>query len=154
VKWQETEYYCGPASLSAAFRVMGVRVSQANIARSAATTEAEGTDELGIQRAALAHGFGVDLVATSNAQDARSQLRESLLAGRTAVICTHRWTHWVAVLGVNGDKFLLFDPARTLESKRTGVSSYGWKRLSSIWEASYRTRGKGPKYYGVIVCPA
>jgi ABC-type bacteriocin/lantibiotic exporter with double-glycine peptidase domain len=153
MKWQETEYYCGPASLSAAFRALGVTASQGHIAREALTTEAEGTDEHGIQRAVLAFGFGVDELAFSDRLAAKVHLRHCMLIGRPVVLCTHRWTHWVCVTGMLGTKFLVFDPARTLQNKRTGVYTYNWDRLSKLWRASYRTRGRGPKYYGVAVCP-
>lgn len=155
MRFQNTEYLCGPASLAAAAHCLGRRIGQQRIARLAGTTDA-GTDEDGLRRAMLATG----LVPEEHNQNlqlvAKNWLMVKLKLGYPVLLCLgkQQWNHWTACIGMVGSRFLLFDPARYAYLADSGVSVYTWHKLAARWYANKQTRGKHGAYYGIAVMPA
>jgi ABC-type bacteriocin/lantibiotic exporter with double-glycine peptidase domain len=150
VKYQRTEYYCGPASVQGALAILGVKYSQDALARCAGTSEAHGTDEDGIKRMMFHAGRVPDELATDSELVAFGWLWHSLLYGRPVVLCVDRWQHWVVAVGLIGKRVVLFDPARYRHNTaRLGTFSLPRGKLLKRWFAARRVRRNQPAYYGV-----
>jgi ABC-type bacteriocin/lantibiotic exporter with double-glycine peptidase domain len=150
--YQKNEYFCGPAALQNAIAVHIGRVSQDKIAEHTATTEAYGTDEEGMKRAVLALGYRLDEYATDLQVAAWGWVKESLHAGRPCVLCLDHWSHWATLIGICGDRALLFDPSRMAWNIRNnGIHSLRREDLVRRWEAGRNTRGTQPRFYGIAV---
>lgn len=151
MNWQETSYWCGPASMEAASRVLQRPVSQQVFAKLAGTTDEDGTSEEDVKRGLLAKRFEIDEITENTPNLARIRLLVSLRLGYPVILCVQRHTHWVCAIGNIGNRFIVFDPARYEYRIDSGVTVYEWKKLQRIWYASKRTRGAGAAYYGVAV---
>lgn len=153
MKYQQTDYYCGPAALQNALKVLRKSVTQDRIAELAGTST-DGTDEDGIKRAAIALGYGADELAEDEPNKAWARLYGSLLVGRPVVLCVDRWSHWVTAVGICGDRILVVEPGRyAYTARENGVLVLNKDRLLRRWRAG-RTRHKGqdhPRYYGIAV---
>lgn len=148
--FQQTEWSCGPASVQNALEVLHRRVSQASLYEVCGTTEGDGTDEDGIKRALLANRCTVDEWRSSCWRDSERWLRLSLRAGRPAILCTDRWSHWVCAIGMVGADVLVFDPAReSLNLARAGLTACRPKILQRRWGTAKRVRERDPRYYGI-----
>lgn len=152
MNYQRKDYYCGPASLQNAMLALGKRQSQDRIAAIAGTTEAEGTDEHGLQRAVLWAGLTLDEGQFDSELAAHGWVWSSLTMGRPVLLCVDRWGHWITAIGVLGKRVVLFDPARYAHNKaRNGVFTLPRAKFLKRWAAAKRVRGKGPVYYGLAV---
>ncbi len=152
MRYQTTEYNCGPAALQNALKVLKRNVSQDWIADLAGTTT-DGTDEHGLQRAILALGFGFDMVEESSPASAWQRLMYHLLVGRPVVLCVDRWGHWITVVGACGWRLLAVDPARyPFVIRENGILVLEKDRLMKRWRAARRVAGKnGPRYFGMAI---
>ena len=156
MRYQQTDYYCGPAALQNALKALRKHVTQDRIAELAGTSPAEGTDEDGIKRATIALGYGVDEIATDDRARARNLLTGSLLVGRPVLLCVDRWGHWVTAIAMAGTAVVVAEPARFPHTQReNGILVVTQERLLRRWRAG-RTRHKGldrPRYYGIAIGP-
>lgn len=151
VRYQQTEFYCGVASLQNAMIALGDYLGQHKIAELAGTAE-DGTDEHGLVRAAIASGYDCDAYSALESASARGWLVHSLLAGRSVLLPIQAWEHWVTAIGLLGDNFIVFDPARyAYNVVRSGVNIWTPKQLDRRWKAPKRTRQKHPPYYGIAI---
>lgn len=154
MRYQQNEYYCGPAALQNALRVLKHSVSQERIADLAGTTQAEGTDEEGLKRAALAVGAELDEFGYNEPAKAWGHLAYNLMVGRPTLLCVDRWTHWVTAIGLCGSVIILAEPARVGYSAReNGILVVHRERFLRRWRAG-RTKHRGldePRYYGIGV---
>lgn len=154
MRYQTTDYNCGPAALQNACKVLRHSVTQDRLADIAGTTEAEGTDEHGIQRAVLAQGLGFDVVEESQAATAWSKVMWHLLMGRPLVLSVDRWGHWVTAVGFCGGHVLVAEPARyPYVVRENGILVMNKERLLKRWRAARRVAGKAPPYYGLAIGP-
>lgn len=152
MKYQKTEYNCGPAAVQNALALLGERVSQDRLAAAAGTTEEAGTDEHGIKQAIIAAGRTYDEHATDLDGLAFGWLWYSLLVGRPVVLCVDRWSHWVVAVGVLGRRIVLFDPARYRHNTdRLGTFSLPKDRFLKRWKAAHRVARSEPAFYGIAV---
>jgi predicted double-glycine peptidase len=152
LRYQKTEYHCGPAAVQNALAVIGIKVSQDRLAAAAGTTEEHGTDQEGIKRAIISAGRSFDEHATDTERVAHGWLWYSLMVGRPVVLCVDRWAHWVVAVGVLGKRAVLFDPARYRHNTdRLGTFTLPKDRLLKRWKAAHRVAGSEPAYYGIAV---
>ena len=107
MKAQTTPWNCGPASVSNALRWLGHRVGQTRLA--ALGTTPDGTDEEGIKAQVLSAGRQYMVIDERSAEAAWSSLADYCAP---VLCCINRWTHWVCVIGVCGERVTYFDPAR------------------------------------------
>ena len=154
MRYQTTDYNCGPAALQNALKALRHHVTQDKLAELAGTTP-DGTDDEGLKRAVVALGFGVDEISCVEPRVAFARLYGSLLVGRPVVLCVDRWSHWVTAIGVCGTRVLLAEPGRYPYSLReNGLQVLNKDRLCKRWRAAHRVTGAGgPRYYGLAVGP-
>jgi ABC-type bacteriocin/lantibiotic exporter with double-glycine peptidase domain len=136
---QDTAANCGPASLSNALQAIGVIRTQAECEQLCRTSGTEGTNTRGLQAAIKAVGRSPRILNERRADVAWAFLCIALVAGRAAVLCVDKGEHWVAVIGVVGDRVLVADPA-----DNELVLSLSSDQLCVRWAS-------GNRYYGVIV---
>lgn len=155
IRYQQNDYYCGPAALQNALKVLRRHVTQDRIAELAGTTEDEGTDEEGLTRAAVALGFGVDPIEASKPMKAWGHLGYSLfVGGRPVILCVDRWSHWVTAIGICGSHVLLAEPGNYgWAKKENGILVVNRDRFLRRWVAARKVRKRGPAYYGLAVGP-
>ena len=154
MRYQTTEYNCGPAALQNALKALRKHVTQDKLAELAGTTT-DGTDDEGLKRAVVALGFGVDEISCTSQGQAFGRLYGALLVGRPVVLCVDRWSHWVTAIGCIGTRVLLAEPGRYPYSVReNGLYVLDKDRLCKRWRAAHRVTGAGgPKYYGLALGP-
>lgn len=74
-------------------------------------------------------------------------VRSSLSSGHALVVCVDSYSHWVAIIGLCGDRVLVADPARTQSNKQeNGIHSLGRNDLLRRW--MNKSRGE---YYGIAI---
>jgi ABC-type bacteriocin/lantibiotic exporter with double-glycine peptidase domain len=152
VRYQSTPYNCGPAALQNALKALGKHVPQQKLAEIAGTTEAEGTDEYGLQRAILEYGFGFDPISCVEPRVAFARLYGALLMGRPVLLCVDRWSHWVTAVGIVGTRVLVVEPGGYPWTVReNGLLVLPKDRLCRRWWAARRVAGKQPPYYGIAI---
>ena len=105
MKLQDAQHLCGPTALSNALASLGREIPPAACATLCHAT-IEGADEDDIERAVKELGFTPERITTWLA------LCGALVAG-APVVCsvkeTEPYDHWVAVIGVLGDRLIVVD---------------------------------------------
>lgn len=139
--------------MACATRALGFPVGQTKLAKLAGTDVVHSTDEVGIKRALLACGFVPEAFSGNISLSAKNWLAVKLRLGYPVILCVGklRWEHWVCAVGMLGNRYLVFDPARYEYRVHSGVQFYTWKRLAELWYASRAVRGTEGAYYGVAV---
>jgi len=124
---QSNLWQCGPYALMHALISLGVLVNEKEISRLAGT-DASGTDELELARAAKEFGCKLRTVRHSDPDRARRALVRQLRRGIPCLLCIHQWRHWVAVVKEERGRFILLDSEE--KAVLTIVSS---EELSRLW---------------------
>lgn len=140
---QIADYDCGPTAVANALACHGRRVGLRGL-QDITGCEPNGSDEQAVLRALLAYGCDVDAFESSSAPEARAWLRETLAAGRPALLCVDRWGHWITVIGALGAKVTVYDPSE-------GASVRQLDSLCRRWRAARRVRRQAGAFYGVAV---
>ncbi len=133
---QRKSHWCGIAAIANALEVLGIKRSQREIARLCHVTPEAGTNETEMKRALLANGMDVDEWPDPEAEagdcytadQSTLWVRHCLVNGLPVVLCVDNDEHWVTAIGLCGDNFLLFDPARN-----TGVEVHNAPSLATRW---------------------
>lgn len=154
MRYQKTDFWCGPAALQNALKALRKHVTQDKCAELAGT-DTEGTDDEGLKRAVVALGLGVDEISCVEPSVAFARLYGALLVGRPVVLCVDRWSHWVTAIGVIGTSVLLAEPGRyPYATRENGLLVLDKGRLCKRWRAAHRITGAGgPRYYGLAIGP-
>lgn len=140
MKRQARSYWCGVASVANALEVLGIRRAQREVNRLCYVSPAAGCDEVEMKRALLANGVGVDEWHDADLNQSALWLRHCIANGMPTILCVDNDEHWVTVLGMCGESFIVFDPARN-----TGVEVHDLVSLGARW-----INGDGV-YYGIGV---
>lgn len=111
MRLQDTAANCGPASLSNALAAMGITRSQDECTVLCKTTGTEGTAPKRLVHAIRAVGRDPLIVRERRSEVAILFLSHFLATGRSAILCVDDDTHWVAAIGLLGDRVLIADPA-------------------------------------------
>lgn len=106
---QTTGWACGPFALKHALLAYGVVTSEDELAAVAGTSEEEGTDEVGLARAARGHGCDLLVVRREQAAAARLELSRWLRQDTPVLLCVDEWDHWVAAVAEEGDEIVVLD---------------------------------------------
>jgi ABC-type bacteriocin/lantibiotic exporter with double-glycine peptidase domain len=139
--------YCGLATVVNVLRVFGVRVSWRNL-RSLTGTTAAGTDEQGIVYALRNYGCSVDTAHNDKVGLAWSWLIGNLTTGRPVILCCDNVSHWLAAIGLIGERIILFDSTRTQANVlECGVHVLSRRQLLRRWSA----RDGEHRFYGIAV---
>lgn len=147
MRYQQRSWSCGPAALVNAARAIGVRVSEGRLRKLAGTTE-DGTDEHELITAARGIGLTATPHHSADQATAWAFVRANVLDGRPCLICIDQWSHWVAVVGIVGDRILLADPANTKKNMaENGTHSLSRKDLDRRW----RCPAESEPFYAIAV---
>lgn len=106
---QPNSWQCGPFALKHGLLALGLFTHEDELARLAGSTERDGTDELGLGRAARALGCELELLRCRNAESARQTLTRELAQGIPVLLCIDQWDHWVTAVAERDGEFVLFD---------------------------------------------
>lgn len=136
---QDTAANCGPASLANALAAIDIKRSQDELAVMCKTTATEGTSAKRIVAAITALGRKPLVLREKRAEVAILFLSHWLSQGRPAVLCVDSWSHWVAAIGLMGDRVLVADSA-----DNELVLSLRRQELADRW-------GGTGSYYGVVL---
>lgn len=142
MRLQDSQAGCGPASMSNALAALGIARTIPECEGLCRTTGTEGTSPANLIRA-LATVEGVEAAVLSEAREdvAMLRLEAALRRGRPLVLCVDDAGHWVAAIGVLGDRVLVADPA-----DNELVLSLAPGELARRWAGPGRF-----KFYGVIL---
>lgn len=111
MRLQNSQANCGPASLSNALAAVGIERSQDECERLCKTTGTMGTSPKNLVNAARAAGRAPLVINERRGEVAALFLDTWLRLGRSAIICVDSGEHWIAVIGVLGERVVLCDPA-------------------------------------------
>lgn len=137
MRYQEKTWSCGAACIVNAIRSLGKKVQERTVRALAETSEAYGTNQYGMIFAIRELGYTACEFATDDRQAAWNWLRGALLAGKSVIICTEEWLHWVTVVGILGDRVVVIDPANFKVNKReNGVKIWKKNTLLKQWKYS------------------
>jgi predicted double-glycine peptidase len=148
---QSTQYTCGPCAIVNALAALGVEESERELMRMAEACPVEGTNARKMLRTLRWLGYTPVSLSPKGrgrgaGQDRHSvawqALRDALASGYPAVLSVDRDEHWVAAVGVVGERVLVADSARG-----ELVLSYDRQTLMARW----RGKSSARPYYGVIV---
>lgn len=138
MRMQDTAANCGPAALSNALDAMGIKRSQDECAALCKTTATEGTSPKKLLAAITAVGRKGIVIKERRTSVALAFLEGALSRGRSVVLCVDNDSHWVAAVGLLGDRVLVADSA-----DNDLVLSYDLAGLAKRW-------GEG-RYYGIAL---
>lgn len=113
---QPNTWQCGPFALKYALLSLGIFADEDDIAAIAGSSARDGTDEVGLGRAASAFGTRLEVVRRRTARGARRALDRWLDQGVPVLICVDQWDHWVAAVGTDGERYVLLDSQRSRSS--------------------------------------
>jgi hypothetical protein len=106
---QPNSWQCGPFALKHALVARGVFVHENEITRVAGSTEALGTDELQLTRAALQFGGLMQTQRHHTAFAARRALSRLLVDHVPVLLCVDQWDHWITAVGADREHVVVFD---------------------------------------------
>lgn len=141
---QPNLWQCGPYALKHALIMLGILVDEHEIS-SVAATDASGTDEKNLARAARNFGCRLLEVRMKDAVKARRELTESLDRGNPCLICVHQWMHWVVIVRKQGGRFILLD-----SEDAAVLTIVTWNELEEMWAyepAGRRRRARSDTLY-------
>lgn len=111
MRFQSHQSSCGPASVANALLALGIVRSEQECGTLCKTT-VDGTTPLGITRGLRqVPGIEPSPIRETRADVALLRLAALLRGGRPAILCVDNFGHWVAAVGMLGDRFLIADPA-------------------------------------------
>lgn len=133
-------------------RALGKVVGQKTVAEAIGVTT-EGADEDDILHAIWSFGYSVDIFEGDCKTQARAWLyRMAPMA--PVILCVDRWSHWVTLTGVCGDRFVLIDPERSPRNAReNGVWIATARGLLRRWKTIRADREHGGLFYGITILP-
>jgi hypothetical protein len=105
---QPNPWICGPFALKHALAVWGRFVPEWDLAR-VAGSDASGTDEQELGRAAASVGFDLGMERIHDVANAHALLVEHLSLNIPTLLCIEQWDHWVTVVAEEDGNFVLFD---------------------------------------------
>jgi hypothetical protein len=106
---QPNSWQCGPFALKHGLLALGIFSHEDDLSRVARSTEALGTDESQLARAASSYGCDLDLVRRRTARGARRALAAWLARGVPVLLCVDQWDHWVTAVASDADRVVILD---------------------------------------------
>lgn len=153
MRFQRTDYTCGPASIVNALLAVGIRISERQIELLSKASETDGVNEQGMIRALKKLGYSYRILPDVIDSDvAWEWVSEHLDAGHPVILCVENFTHWASLIGKLGEKRVIYaDSQDGLESNRreNGVRSLTRRGLTRLWGS--RGRGRRRKYYAISI---
>lgn len=106
---QPLTYQCGPFALKYALVMLGRMEDEKEIEEIAGSSWWSGTDELGLERAANYYDCNFTEILETDPDEALYDLNQSLKQNNPAVLCVDKWSHWIAVIRHENDKYVCVD---------------------------------------------
>src|SRR3989304_3926838 len=106
---QPNSWQCGPFALKHGLLAHGVFVHEEDITKVAGTTEADGTDDRQLMRAALAFGGVLQCRRYRTVFGARRALAPLLAAEIPVLLCVDQWDHWVTAVSADAEHVVVLD---------------------------------------------
>lgn len=140
---QSSQANCGATALYNAAQALGKQLDLMACERVCRTTATDGTSIRGFLFGAKKLGLQTaQTLRCDSAKRAESWLNEQIVAGSTVAVTVDESSHWAAVIGKLGDRWLLADSA-----DNELVLSLSTGELMHRWCASECK----PKFYGVAL---
>jgi ABC-type bacteriocin/lantibiotic exporter with double-glycine peptidase domain len=108
---QPDSYSCGACAIHNAMQALGHDLELDDIQEMAGTDE-DGTDEKGIKRALEQLGYTGEVIA-SKGDEFWADVTTAVGNGDPVILSTEDYDHWVTVVGVSGDRVVVFDSENT-----------------------------------------
>lgn len=139
MKIQKTKYTCGPASIVNVLKCFGINTKE-SVVRQYSDTDTCGTEDAGVIKALEHFKFKVLQHEQDNYNKAWKWLRKQVLSGMPAIIAVENWGHYVAIIGVIGNKVVMFDPSYSQNNKKeNGVYVLSKIELDLVWKNKYNS---------------
>ena len=133
MKFQQLPYSCGPASIINALRCFGIRKAEKTIRKTSNTNTKNGTSEEDMIRVLTNLGFRVNKHEQGQYAKAWKWLHNKLKDGNPVIISVRNWSHYVAAIGIIGDKIIIADPDGSSTKSENGVLVLNKRRLKKFW---------------------
>ena len=151
MRYQIDAWSCGPGALTNIFRAQGYKIDQRRIKRLAGTTKM-GTSPEGLISAVRSLGFVAVEYTSLERKHAWRWLLGTLASGMGVILCIDEWSHWVACIGLLGDRVIITDPANYKNNKReNGTHSFSRQQLMRRWWKARPDSEGGKGLYAVCV---
>jgi len=138
MKYQQLPYSCGPASIVNALRCLGVRKAEKTIRKTSNTNPKNGTSEEDMIKVLTDLGFRISKHEQGKFDKAWKWLHSRLKDGNPVIISVRNWQHYVAAIGIIGEKIIIADPDYA-NKKENGILILNKRRLKKFW---YHTNEK------------
>lgn len=146
MRYQQLPFSCGAAAVTNAIRCFGKRVPERVVRARAGTCFELGTQDEGMIAALATFGLKGTAFDEKNRGLAMNILVSHAIEGDPVILCVQNLQHWVTIIGMIGDRFILVDPANTVENKKeNGIHVLSQKTLSKIWQS------KNGSFSGIVV---
>lgn len=132
MKYQQLPYSCGPASIVNALRCFGIRKAEKTIRKTSNTNPKNGTSEEDMIRVLTHLGFTVNKHEQGQYVKAWKWLHNRLKDGSPVIISVRNWSHYVAAIGLIGDRIIIADPDYG-NKKENGVLVLNKRQLKKFW---------------------
>ncbi|MEJ2507230.1 MAG: hypothetical protein P8Y81_13300 [Ignavibacteriaceae bacterium] len=106
---QPNKYQCGPFALKYALVMLGKFESERSIAKKAGSNWWNGTDEIGLAKAAKYFNCKMKYFRRETGADAIKSLTLHLRKGYPCIISVDNWEHWISVVNWQQGKFIVVD---------------------------------------------
>lgn len=147
MRYQATDWSCGPASVVNACQALGIRAAESRIRR-LAESDSDGTDEVHLIQAVRALGLKATPWGGTGASAAWAFVRSNVADGRPCLLCIDQWSHWVCVVGSVGTRVIVADSVRTTRNlAENGVHAVSRPALIRRW----RRRNSQEHFYAIAV---
>lgn len=139
---QPNEWQCGPFALKHALLALGIFEHEDVLSR-AARSDTNGTDEVGLGRAARRVGCDLLMIRTYHPHAARAELNGYLARNVPVLACVQEWSHWIALVHHDDGQYVAFD-----SRGRQVLQVVTWEELRSAL-VYYDSEGRGHGAYAV-----
>ncbi len=139
---QSDEFSCGAVAVVNAMEAIGVDYAVEAMAKMCRTSPVHGTSEKDIIKALVTLEHPVREIGESSTGFALVILRGYLAGGASAILAVDQDSHWIAAIGLCGNRFIIHDSA-------CGTSSMSDTELLARWR---KERAKMP-FYGIAIQP-
>ena len=145
---QTRSWNCGPIAILNSLKAIGIKATEKQISSYTGTTKASGTNQFGI----LSGLTGLNIPATEyNFQD-QDEAYEFILQyikeeGKSIILDFYKGAHWISLVGVIGDRVVVWDSDFGKKNKReNGSYTLDKDQLFKKWSPS-----EAGDYYLIVV---
>lgn len=130
MRYQSRKSSCGPASLANALEAIGIERTEDELA-TLSKQDATGTSSVNLRKAAEAVGVETINVAEQRKESAGWAISSFLRAGNSGLLVVDNDEHWVACVGMLGNRYIIADSA-----DNDLLLFYGLDELLTRWRSA------------------